>query len=409
MKKISRVDAFSTIYKLAQYPVQATTSLERLVGNVNGIFIATADTNEFQDAVDVLYADDKEVLKTFGWTRFKNKVLDYVASLKAKNAPPIQENVAEFFQQMRQVPCEQFSVFREITGISLEAVIPLDLGPYRLYHRTRHADALATDCHSPELLFEDSGEHLIRVVVTTRDPDFAVQLAEAQFLKFDHVLAFICGYQNQRHHVSTVSQPTLVKNYLSTGKTDLHAFKRPSAGSTLRMDSENVTQLNGNARIWSMLSATAQTKLETRILLAIEWLGQARLEMSQANALLKAAISTEILFNLRRESISPSISNQIAETMAHVVGGDIETKLWIEKEMKRLYGLRSSVTHRGAVVFDEFDIRLLMGLASEAVMILLTQSPYKEFENEEQFIAHINHLKYFAPPPALITRCEDSA
>lgn len=405
---MSRVEAFSTIYKLARYPIQATTSLERLVGKVNRIFIASADTHEFQEAVEALHSDDKELFRTFGWTGFKSEVLGYVASLKTKSEAPTRENVAVFFQQMREIPCEQYSIFREIAGVSLEAPDPLDLGPYRLYHRTRHADAVATDCHAPELLFEDSGEHLIRVIVAARDPDYAVQLAEAQFLKFDHVIAFIFGHQNQRHHVSTVGQPSLVKNYLSTGKTALHAFKRLAAGPTVQMDSEDVTKLDGNARIWSMLSAPAPTKFETRILLAIEWLGQARLEMSQANALLKAAISTEILFNLRREAISPSISNQIAETMAHVVGGDIKTKLWIEKEMKRLYGLRSDVTHRGAVTFDEFDVRLLMGLASEAVMILLTRPPYKDFENEEQFIEHINNLKYSAPAPPSIIRCEGS-
>lgn len=75
-------------------------------------------------------------------------------------------------------------------------------------------------------------------------------------------------------------------------------------------------------------------------------------------------------------------------------------------QLNRLYGLRSDVTHRGAVTFDEFDIRLLMGLASEAVMILLTRPPYKDFENEEQFIEYVNNLKYSAPAPPSSIRCE---
>jgi hypothetical protein len=148
--------------------------------------------------------------------------------------------------------------------------------------------------------------------------------------------------------------------------------------------------------------------MQERILLAIEWLGQARLERSRANAILKAAIATEILFNLRREAIGPSISSQIAETMAHVVGGNVEVKLMIEKEMKRLYGLRSDITHRGTADFGEGDVRLLMTLASDAIMVLLTQAPYKDFASEDQFVEHLNIVKYSASsPPAVVRITED--
>jgi len=45
------------------------------------------------------------------------------------------------------------------------------------------------------------------------------------------------------------------------------------------------------------------------------------------------------------------------------------------------------------------DNRLLMALASDAIMIRLIQAPYKDFTNEDQFVEHLSVVKYSVPPP----------
>lgn len=406
MKKMTRLEAFTKIFNLAKLPSDAVAAEDKLVAGLTGIFFESEDLVDVQDAVTFLHGDDKELCDSYGWQGFKSELLRTVKTLKIVGRSPIQADVTAFFKTMLASPRIDFSIFREVSGVVIETPAPLDLGPFRIYRRDRHQKELSADSHAKEGLFVETGEHLIRVIVSSRDSNFALELAENQFLRFDHIIAFICGHQDQSYHVSA-SQPggtARIKSYMATETAALHVVKRVSGGGTMRLDCNDITDLDGIGKIWAILSSTSKTKMQERILLAIEWLGQARLERSRANAILKAAIATEILFNLRQEAIGPSISSQIAETMAHVVGGNVEVKLMIEKEMKRLYGLRSDVTHRGAVNFDEGDIRLLMILAGDAIMVLLTRAPYKDFASEDQFVKHLNIVKYSAPSPPAVVR-----
>lgn len=409
-KKMSRLEAFTKIFDLARLPPDAVVAEDKLVAGVVGVFFESRDLVDFQDAVTSLHEDDKELRESFGWEGFKSAALRDIKALKNEVRPPTKDDVAAFFKKMLLIPRVDYSIFREVAGVAIDTPAPLDLGPFRIYRRDRHHAELSADSHAKEGLFVDAADHLIRVVVSSRDSNFAMELVEEQFLRFDHILAFILGHQNQPHHVSA-SRPggqARVKSYMATESAAMHAVKRVSQGGAIRLDADDIAGVDGNGKIWEILSSSTRTKMQERVLLAIEWLGQAQLEMSRANAMLKAAIATEILFNLRREPIGPSISNQIAETMAHVLGGNAGAKIRIEREMKRLYGLRSDVTHRGAVHFAQGDIRLLMAFASDAIMTLLTLAPYKNFASEEQFVEHLNVIKYSAPPLPRVARITEA-
>lgn len=404
--KMTRLRAFTKIFELAKLPPNAVAVEDKLVAGVVGVFFESHDFVDFQDAVTLLHEDDKALSESFGWEGFKSAALRDIKALKIEGRAPTKDDVCAFFKKMLLIPRVDFSIFREVAGVTIDTPGPLDLGPFRIYRRDRHQAELSADSHAKEGLFVDAGDYLIRVVVSARDSNFAMELAEEQFLRFDHIIAFILGHQNQPHHVSA-SRPggqARVKSYMATESAAMHGVKRATKGGPIRLDADDIADFEGNGLIWEVLSSLSRTKMQERVLLAIEWLGQAQLEMSRANAMLKAAIATEILFNLRRDPIGPSISNQIAETMAHVLGGSVGGKLVIEREMKRLYGLRSDVTHRGAVNFDEGDIRLLMAFASDAIMKLLTLAPYKDFKSEEQLVEHLNIIKYSAPPPQRVAR-----
>ena len=93
----------------------------------------------------------------------------------------------------------------------------------------------------------------------------------------------------------------------------MHVRKRSRQGGRARLDIEDITTLDGNDTLWNIVANPNPCELHARILLAVDWLGQARLERSASNAILKAAIATEILFNLDNSTIAPSINSQIAE------------------------------------------------------------------------------------------------
>lgn len=393
------LDALSTIWRVIKLPIQSVTKQDKIASSLVGVFIETSDYKQYYDSLGKLLSLKKELSHTVSEDFFRRSLLQFIKPLKEAGEVAQQKHLTEFYSLLCAQPIQQFSIFRRISGIEITSLVPLKLGDFCLYKTDIHKQELLNDSYNKPALFEEVSEYLIRVSVAAREPEYSVQIAEERFTQFERVIAYILGSQHVPHAISIFPENAsrVDLTYVASAESAMHVRKRSRQGGRARLDIEDVTNLDGNDTLWNIVANPNPCELQARILLAVDWLGQARLERSASNAILKAAIATEILFNLDNSTIAPSINSQIAESMALVVGGDVETRLYILKQMKRLYGLRSSVTHRGKVDVDDYEVHLLMSFASEAVMILLSRKPYRLFEVEAQLKEYLNEMKFSGP------------
>lgn len=132
-----------------------------------------------------------------------------------------------------------------------------------------------------------------------------------------------------------------------------------------------------------------------------------------SSAFIKAAITLEILFNEQKSDLlTKGIAAQICESVALLLGTDLDSKMALEKDLKRLYGIRSGIAHAGKNDIKVHDLDLMQGLARQSVIRVMTHLAFKNLHKASDMTILFKKMKYgWAPPdyrliPRPGIRCE---
>jgi Apea-like HEPN len=148
------------------------------------------------------------------------------------------------------------------------------------------------------------------------------------------------------------------------------------------------------ARLFSLISRDA-TDFEKHILRCAEWTGQAIADSNPASALVKAAIALEVLFSGQEKGmITPSITAQIAEGSAFLLGTGRDSRIHLEREVKRLYGIRSAVLHSGKDSVNQEDLFSFIRICRSIVVLLLSEGEFFHMTSMTELATHLKNKKY---------------
>lgn len=155
----------------------------------------------------------------------------------------------------------------------------------------------------------------------------------------------------------------------------------------------------GFERLSNILADRNLTEYEKRIRRAIRWMGEARLTANLEDAFVKNSIALESLLlgpggqlSDPRASIG-SITSQLAERAAFLLGRNGEEREKIVKDIRRLYSLRSKIVHRAGNV-NEADLTLWELYIGQCLMAVLTF----EFRDIDSLRKWVNRLKFWGEP-----------
>jgi len=130
-------------------------------------------------------------------------------------------------------------------------------------------------------------------------------------------------------------------------------------------------------------------------MLAVEWIGQSMADPSPQSAFIKAAIALEIIFTYNeREIITPSIMNQMSESIALILGSSVDERLKIESRVKKLYGLRSKIVHSGKKDISQADYKTLLEIARSVIIKILTSDKLNSVDSVEDLYTILKKIKY---------------
>ena len=196
------LDAFSTIWRVIKLPIQAVTEQDKIASSLVGVFIETSDYKQYYDSLGTLLSMKKELSQTVSEDFLRRSLLQFIKPLIEAGEVAQQKYLTEFYSLLCAQPIQQFSIFRRISGIEITSLAPLKLGDFCLYQTDIHNQELINDSYNKPTLFEEVSEFLIRVTVTAREAEYAVQIAEERFTQFERVIAYILGSQHVPHAIS---------------------------------------------------------------------------------------------------------------------------------------------------------------------------------------------------------------
>lgn len=276
-----------------------------------------------------------------------------------KSIVDIDCRVDQFLKNLQSRNKVDHIVIRTFHGAIIEKFSgPVKIGPLIIYELPRHKDEfiaqLPNDGFS-RLQRVESKRTIIKRTVKAKDPEKALELADAAFNSFENFIAFLLGELHSTYSIgilrmrfSPYQNTTISSEHgIFSGDEERKQFKGDLEISTLSkyLPLEMVDYFD----VLACIVLNYNNKLEKRISTAIEWLGESYSDNNLSSAYLKTVIALEALLkNDDKSIITPSIMSNIAEQCAYINGESAKECMEIENKVKSFYAMRSKIAHAGS-------------------------------------------------------------
>lgn len=407
MNSLEAINKIVSIAQLGDSGSDTNTPYKMFGFGADAIKFCGENIQLYIETIEYLYTANKEVENTITFKEYESKLMTYFYDifLNESNVTACQYN--DFIKEIEAIPVEEHIVYRPIYGIHLEDKSKvLKLGPYRFLHFPTMKDSLpGSDTESAKIIWERNiHEYLIGYPVTSRHNQKSIEIADKYFHKFELVIRYMLGNSTGKFEIG-------ILNFEGTWFDHAYVYRSdgPSGTSSNKSGSHETVPLDntyfsesagGHDFVWNMVCENERlSKFQSRLLLAIEWIGQAMIEKSYASAFIKAAISLEIIFtHSEKVIVNASILSQICENTALLLGSNSEDCLEIEKNAKRLYGLRSAIVHSGKKDVERKEFSQMLQLSRAVVTRIVSDKELSGLRNVEEFYRLIKLKKYSCSP-----------
>ena len=398
MKKIDKVLKIYDLLEIGEWNIDSKKPIRSF--GLSDDSLNVINILEFDELINSLYEEENEIFRSFSHKVFVGKLIAFIGKFKVESSKISESEVKAFFQELKNSPLLDYSIYREIFGITINqdkkiTVGNFEISPFSLIKKGNLKESkyyLDSKQYEPQIM--------IKYNVKARDRVRALELADEAFKKFILFLRYIIGTSNKRFEVGILH---------FSGFKSRKAFIHSSDGN-LSVDSACygyseaiplddlyfVNSAMGYDKVWSLIDKK-KSKLEQRLATAIEWLGRSLEEDAIQAAFIEASIALEAIFTYSEKSIvSPSILSQISESTALLLGKNVNDRLEIEKQMKQLYSIRSGVVHAGSKEVSEESYSLFVSYIRNVITKLLVSHPYNSCSTIEDLYEELKKIKYGA-------------
>lgn len=370
------------------------------LGQEHPLHLKGDNARKFDSAIDDLLNSIPSARNTLSEKALFEELQPEIRRKKIEKSRFTQVECDSFQQKVLAIPVEKYRVLRTIYGVTLpQDAAPVQIGIFTIYDANLHLKQIASGLpdHGVLYQFKKPSGFLIECVVDARDSIKAVELADAMFYRLELIIRFFIGRRTTRFEVG-------VLNYVGPQMRDhiVIAGNSVGEGSAWQGALEPIPIADPffcspSPPFAKLLSLIAQqnNQLEVHVIRCAEWTAQAMGDANAASAFVKAAIALEVLFSANEKGIiTPSIMAQIAESCAFVLGDSAASAMEIEREVKRLYGIRSAVVHSGKDSVASADLDALIQICRNVVLVLLSSKEHEEIDSMVKLAEHFRAKKY---------------
>ena len=101
-----------------------------------------------------------------------------------------------------------------------------------------------------------------------------------------------------------------------------------------------------------------------------------------------------LTYSEKGQIITPGITHQISESAAIIIGDTFDDRIKVEKDIKELYGKRSSIVHSGERDIDIKDYYKFFFYVKDIIIKLITFDKYKNINTVKELHSLIKKIKY---------------
>lgn len=361
--------------------------------------IDSENIKEYHEILRALKNCIPELGDTMTMKVFQSRVLQFVVAFNKTETNIKYPDFEDFRNNLKNEVVKDYNVFADVVGLDMWGEDqPICLGPYTIFDYGKHKDKLHEMMDVDMESFSASAplpKSLLHVKISARDVISAQELAEAKFSRFRKVVSFMLNNRTYGSgvHISARQHADIRRVYVSIPGNLTVSTERTDGITVTITDNYFSAAEFGHSYIWEILSNDKFTEIQTRVITAIDWLGEAMLDESASSTLLKAAIALEALLGLDRNNITKNLS----ENAAQILCDNVESRIHIEDKIRTLYGARSNVVHGRFNNNDESDAQEFLDYCAECVARFLTVEKLKEIKTEKELKKLFAFMKYSGP------------
>lgn len=402
MKTIDTINSIVGMAEKGNFLSQLDLSVRSFGLGANAINFTGENYEKYQDAIELLFSSDRDVEDSYTFKQFEKEFISHFSDFLLENKPALEGDSKAFFQALKASPVNEFTVYRPIQGVHLDNKSErLKLGKYEILHYPSVKSSFPGSGSEESSLvwLGESPSYLIGWPVSARHQEKATEIADAHFSKFELLTKYLIGQLDDRFEVG-------VLNYRGARLNKAYVFEphgpagqsnnRQGACESIPLDDPYFTNpQSGHSIVWELASKIQLNEFEKRLLLAIEWIAQAMQEQSASSAFIKAAISLEIFFTHNEKAlVTPSILSQVAENTAMLLADGVDERLEIERQVKKLYSVRSSIAHSGKKDILREQLIQMLRVARTVVTKIITSDKLLALKTIEELYMLLKRTKY---------------
>lgn len=289
---------------------------------------------------------------------------------------------------------KNFTIFKEIFGV--EVAKSASFGDFTIYNLNKCHKILKDEYEDYFEKFKnlEKNIYLIKTEYKSSSGEVALANADIKINEFINSLYYIYNSKyinptcNKYESTSSVNFAFSENSYCETSNLKLQVPINLDLIISTMQDNKILTKLI------KIITSTSNNEFENLIKDAVNWIGESIKDNNPSTSLLKAVISLETLLSFSEGQITPSIMHTICEASAFILGDNFETRLKIEKNIKKIYSTRSSITHSGKKdkiinVEKEYIISIVKRIIDN-----LLSDKFLDCKNKKDLMDKIKKIKY---------------
>jgi hypothetical protein len=378
----------------------ADSSASRLDDNEAGGPVSSEEVQELESALDNLIDLIPGLQGTVSRDLIREELLPRLQRARAAGVTFTSHDADSFKQALCGLPIQRLRVVRRLYGVDASPEnTPVQLGQFTIDFG---GAIFGPFKEHPIVSFtsrpEDAQQLFIECAVEARDGRLAISLADRLFYRLELIFRVFLGISPIQFEVGVLNYvgPQMCGQMVlsATGPLRQASSWEGALQPFILNDPRFPMPTGAFARLFSLIT-TNTTEFEKHVLRCAEWTGQAIAESNPASALVKAAIALEVMFSIQEKGvIAASFMAQIAESRAFILGTDKNSRIKVEHEIKRLYGVRSAVVHSGKDSVNEEDLHSFIRICRSIVVQLLSKDDFSKITSMTELASYLKNRKY---------------
>jgi hypothetical protein len=367
---------------------------------------------DFDNQIDAIWKKEKVIHDNISKKSLKKELKSLLKEKLQKQEDFVENDWTKLRDSFCNIKSVQYEIFKELKGCNINSKEPIKISNFTFYDWPKHYKIIkekypkAFEQQYPSFYDEKISMTLLSTIINSKDCDRADEIADIKFKKIENILRYLFTDSSYSHSglkhsdigIFDFREKEWHESQTVTTNSKGGNLKPIGTYRNLVLNKKLLTRKKHINKIWEILDKEKPNKLEIRILNSIEWIGKAKHEIEKEKAFIQFFFAIESLMNFNEFGIiSPSITSQMKEYTAFILGKNKNERIEIDKLFTQLYGIRSSIVHGSSKEITDYDLEDVQNISERLVFEFLTNTKLNSIKSDNNFKElkdFISSLKY---------------